>query len=140
MPLLSPLSLQRLATCDQRLQRLMNEVINYYDFSVDCGHRGEQEQRLAFKQGHSRTDWPDSKHNSLPSLAVDILPYNQKFRGVPLDQKGEWDVLQFCFMGGIVLGVAKCLGIDIRWGYDWDRNNYVIRDQKFNDGPHFELV
>jgi peptidoglycan L-alanyl-D-glutamate endopeptidase CwlK len=139
MPQLSALSIQRLATCDLKLQRLIEEVIKHYDVSVSQGHRGEAEQRLAFRQGQSRCDWPDSKHNSLPSLAVDILPYNQTFRGVPT-YKDEWDILQFSFLGGIVLSLSWQLGISVRWGYDWNQNNYIVRDQKLNDGPHFELT
>ena len=34
---------------------------------------------------------------------------------------------------------AKSMGIDIRWGGDWDRDTEV-RDNKFDDLVHFEIV
>jgi hypothetical protein len=45
------------------------------DFKILCGHREEKEQNEAFNKGNSKLKWPQSKHNSLPSLAVDIAPF-----------------------------------------------------------------
>ena len=40
---------------------------------------------------------------------------------------------------GYVLGLAKSMGITLRWGGDWDRDTDV-QDNKFDDLMHFELV
>ena len=52
----------------------------------------------------------------------------------------DWnDKIRFYHFAGYVLGVAKTLGIKIRWGGDWN-SNLNFKDEKFMDLPHFELV
>ena len=46
MPAFSQRSKDRLATCHPDLQRVMNKVVERYDISIICGHRGEEEHRL----------------------------------------------------------------------------------------------
>lgn len=122
-------SKERLATCHPELQRLFNEVVKHYDCTVTCGHRSKDEQDEAVRTGHSKLAWPNSKHNSLPSKAIDVVPF-------PID----WaDTSRFYHFGGFVLAVAQQLGIKIRWGGDWN-GNLQFRDEKFKDLPHFELV
>ena len=38
-----------------------------------------------------------------------------------------------------MLAAAKELGVAIRWGGDWNMNG-DSKDEKFYDGPHFELL
>lgn len=129
MPAFSGRSAQRLKQCHPELQLIFNQVVLKYDCVILCGHRGEAEQTAAFESGKSKTPWPKSKHNATPSLAVDVAPS-------PLD----WSKLhEFYLFAGYVLGVAEGLGIRVRWGGDWDGDK-DIRDQKFNDLVHFELV
>lgn len=129
MPKFGKKSEERLATCHVDLQRLFNEVIKHYDCTVTCGHRGKDEQDEAVRTGVSKLAWPNSKHNSLPSKAIDVVPF-------PID----WDdMTRFYHFGGFVLAVAKQLGIKIRWGGDWN-GDLKFRDEKFKDLPHFELV
>jgi hypothetical protein len=120
--------MRRLQTCDQRLQDLFQKVVQYYDCKVLEGHRGEEAQGEAFHAGRSTLHWPQSKHNKLPSLAVDVVPY-------PVDWE---DLDRFRVFGGFVLGVATTMG-RIRWGGDWD-GDWDFNDQRFVDMPHFELV
>lgn len=124
-----PASQQRLDTCHPDLQRLMAEVIRLVDFSVLCGHRDEAEQTRALNTGASKVAWPNSKHNSLPSLAVDIAPY-------PIDWNNQ---ARFAHLQGVVRGVAHMMGIRIRLGGDWDMDG-DITDHKFIDWPHVELA
>lgn len=125
----SELSKKRLETCHPDLQRLMNEVIKHYDISILCGHRGEEDQNKAFSEGNSKLKWPNSKHNSLPSKAVDIMPN-------PSDWK---DNLRFYHCIGFIKGIADSMNIKIRCGIDWDGDN-DFKDQTFNDLPHVELL
>jgi hypothetical protein len=86
------------------------------DISVLCGFRDQKEQDEAFKNGASKKRWPDSMHNVLPSMAVDVVPY-------PVD----WgDMKRFVALRTYALGVARGLGIKIRViSWDW---------------PHYELA
>lgn len=129
MPTFSSKSIERLKTCDERLQLVFAEVIKHRDCTVLCGRRTKEEQDQAVKDGMSKTPWPNSKHNALPSRAVDVAPH-------PID----WaDKERFTHFAGFVLGIAATFGIKLRWGGDWALDGTPSND-KFYDGPHFELV
>ena len=129
MPAFSDSSLTRLRQCDHRLQGVFDFVIQTFDCTILSGHRGRREQEQAFAAGNSKLRWPDSKHNSVPSMAVDAAPY-------PID----WDDRERATLfAGYVLGVAAARGIRLRWGGDWDRDTEV-RDTEFDDLWHFELI
>lgn len=119
----------RLATCHPEIQRLFNSLINDYDVSIICGHRTEAEQNAAVAKGASKTKYPNSKHNSLPSLGVDAALY-------PIDWN---DVGRHYMFVGIVRERARELGIPIRCGADWD-SDFATNDQTFNDLVHFEYA
>jgi peptidoglycan L-alanyl-D-glutamate endopeptidase CwlK len=73
--------------------------------------------------------FPDSTHNSYPSLGIDVVPY-------PIDWR---DTARFCYFAGYVKGIAQNLGIKIRWGGDWD-SDWQVKDNRFNDLAHWELL
>jgi len=128
MPAFGERSRNNLVTCHEDLQKLFNEVIKHYDCSVICGHRGQEEQDKAFHNGFSKLKFPESKHNKMPSLAADVVPY-------PID----WDdTRRFYMFVGIVRGIAAGMNISIRCGADWD-GDMEVKDQNFHDLPHFEL-
>lgn len=129
MPKFGKKSEERLATCHVDLQRLFNEVIKHYDCTVLCGHRGKDEQDEAIRSGVSKLAWPNSKHNSLPSKAIDVVPF-------PIDWNNRERFLHFV---GFVLGISKQLGIKIRCGADFNGDLNFKNDSLF-DAPHFELV
>lgn len=129
MPDFSQRSRKRLETCHPLLVRLFERVVEEYDCTILEGHRGEEAQNSAFDRGTSQIRWPDGKHNELPSEAVDAAPY-------PTD----WDDHdRFRVFAGYVLGMARGMGIEIRWGGDWD-SDWNFKDQNFNDLPHFEIL
>ena len=129
MPRFSESSKNKLDTCHTKLQQLMHVVVYNYDCTVLVGHRTEEAQTKAFDEGNSKVQWPDSKHNSQPSLAVDVAPY-------PI----IWDDKErFYHFAGYVLGVASSMDIKLRWGGDWD-GDHDFKGQTFNDLVHFELV
>lgn len=133
MPEFSKLSEIRLATCDPRLQSILREAIKRVDFTVLCGHRGQEEQDEAYQRGTSKLRWPQSKHNSLPSQAVDIAPW---FPDVKIDWK---DSAAFARLAGYIQRIADEQGIKIRWGGDWD-GDWRSLDERFVDLPHIEIV
>ena len=122
-------SKERLDTCHSDLQKIMNKVIKLYDITVLEGHRSEERQNQLKHEGKSKLEWPNSKHNSNPSKAVDIAPY-------PIDWNNRE---RFYYMAGIVKAIADEMDIEIRWGGDWDSDG-EFKDQSFDDLPHFELV
>ena len=125
----SDTSLRRLSTCHPDLQEVFNEVVKEFDCTILCGYRNKEEQEAAFDQGRSKVSWPDSKHNTQPSRAIDVAPY-------PVDWE---DLERFYYFAGYVKGIAKGMGIKIRFGGDWD-NDMRIKDNNFNDLVHFELI
>ena len=132
MPKFSATSKRRLASCDLRLQYLFNNIIREYDCTIIDGHRPKARQDRLFELGRSRARFPNSKHNSKPSMAVDVVPYI-KGTGV------SWDSKQCAHFAGYVQAVASVLDTKIRWGGDWD-GDHNLNDQKFNDMVHFELI
>ncbi len=113
MPSLTPLSLQRLATCHPDLQKLVLAVVDLRKIAVLCGHRGREEQDAAFHDGKSKTPWPQSRHNLLPSMAVDLAP-------LTWDGKVNWEDKQgFVQLAAAVKAKAVELGVKVRWGGDW---------------------
>ena len=132
-------SSEKLATCDIRLQRIMQRALSFgiMDFSIIEGYRSIEEQQDKFKQGLSEIDGisKKGKHNYSPSLAVDIMPYPTGINGVDV-----WkDKQRFCVLAGIVLSSAKLEGVKIRWGGDWDGDGNNA-DSNFSDLPHFEIL
>ena len=128
MPKFGRRSKERLATCDSKLQKVFNEVIKHVDCSVLEGHRGEERQNALFEEGKTQVKFPKGRHNSSPSNAVDVTPY-------PVDWE---DRERQTLFAGFVLGVAKLMGITLRWGGDWDMDFHVM-DNRFDDFPHFEI-
>lgn len=129
MPRFSDRSKQHLSEAHPELQRLFNTVIKYYDCSVIEGYRSRIEQDKCFDGGKSKLRYPESKHNKIPSQAVDVVPY-------PIDWE---DQARFYHFVGFVKALAIAMGIKIRCGADWDGDN-TFKDQTFHDWPHFELV
>ncbi len=105
-----------LTTCHPKLQRLFREVVKTYDCSILYGHRGEDEQNAAFYDDKSTKKWPDSKHNSVPSMAIDVAPW-------PIN----WDNIdRFSHFAGYVQCIADQMGIKVAWGGWWNHpKDYV---------------
>jgi len=122
-------SQRQLETVDPRLKSLCNRVLAHRDISVIQGHRGKTEQEEFFQKGVSKVRWPDSRHNTYPSLAVDVqpAPYNEKTLREDLS-----------YIAGLFIGIGATMGLDIRWGGDWNENGETA-DNSFDDLFHFEL-
>ena len=129
MPRFGKRSRDRLSTCDKDLQMLFKEVIRYVDCSILEGHREKDRQNSLYEEGKTKVKYPRGRHNASPSRAVDVVPY-------PIDWE---DRERMTLFAGFVLGVASQMGIDIRWGGDWDKD-FEVKDNMFDDFPHFELI
>ena len=65
MPKFSRKSKERLATCDDRLQKVFNEVIKYVDCSILEGHRSEERQNKLYKEEKLKLN-TQGRHNTSP--------------------------------------------------------------------------
>jgi len=128
MPRYSKKSKERLSSCDERLQDVFNEVINYVDCSILEGHRSKERQNKLYDENRTKVKYPNGRHNSSPSKAVDVTPY-------PVDWE---DRERQTLFAGFVLGLARNMGIRLRWGGDWDMD-FQVMDNRFDDFPHFEV-
>ena len=108
-------------TCHPKLIEVLDEAINHYDFSVIWGHRGKEDQDNAYFAGNSKLKWPDSKHNSVPSRAFDVIPWPNGFKSTDADF--------YLLASYIFRSAAKC-GTNLNWGGHW---------KNFKDLAHFEL-
>ena len=121
-----PRSIKHLVTLDERLQKVLNEVIKYVDCSIIEGHRSGERQDRLFEEGRTKVKYPNGRHNANPSRAVDVVPY-------PID----WDDRErFHLFAGFVIGIGQSMGIRLRWGGDWNMN-FEVDDNNFDDFPHF---
>ena len=128
MPSFGSISDANLSSCDERLQRLFREVVKHFDCSVLEGYRSNARQAQLLIEKRTTVGPGKSTHNHLPSRGVDVVPY-------PIDWN---DRERFYLFAGFVKGVASQMGIKVRYGGDWD-SDYDLKDQTFNDLPHWEV-
>ena len=125
-------SLKRLATCHDDLQRLMTAALEHPDCPSDMtivyGHRSNAEQAELYAQGRTKPGRVvtnakpgQSRHNSWPSQAVDVIPY--------INGAGSWSWDHINPMADHIKRVASDLGIQATWGGDW----------RMRDGAPWEL-
>jgi|TARA_R100000093_G_C1939513_1_gene71579 hypothetical protein len=124
MPRFGKRSKERLKGVDSRLVNILNELVKIMDVTIIEGLRTKERQEELVSQGKSQTKF--SKH--IEGRAVDLAPY-------PIDWK---DRERFHYMGGMVRGIGKQMGVDVRWGGDWDSDG-EIKDNKFDDLVHVEI-
>lgn len=119
---------RQLDTCHPKIGKLIREVdrrlsklrVQRLDISAVCGHRGQAAQEQAFAAGNSDKHWPDSRHNTLPSTAVDVTPYPQMWSDPEL----------LMLLIGFILAVSVDLDIEIEVGALWHKR----------DRPHIQLT
>ena len=126
MPKFSLYSKQRLATCHPDIRHVCEQLIKTFDFSVSCGYRGKADQDAAYKQGNSKVRFPNSAHNKLPSLAVDLVPYPVDWSDI-----GRFKALAAAFFAvAVLLKERGEIKSEFVWGGNW---------KKLKDYPHFEI-
>ena len=117
------------------LQTIFNYVIQYWDNTIVTGGRNRIEQTDKYQRGLSTVKYPYSKHNSVPSMAIDSVPYPSLYRS-------RENLIAY---GGFVMGVASMLKAygavehELRWGHDWNMDDN-LEDNDFDDTGHFELI
>lgn len=136
MPLYSAHSSTVLAMAHPDLQKIFNEVIRWYDNTVAVSYITKAQAEDDFNKGLSHIHYP-TKHNTKPSIAVDVYPY--------INGTVSFDLKQGLNFGGYVMAVANRMHEDglithvVRWGGDWN-GNHDVNDNSFEDTGHFELI
>jgi peptidoglycan L-alanyl-D-glutamate endopeptidase CwlK len=126
-------SKHRLESARYDLRRWAERLILRFDHTVVCAHRGAEAQEEAFRNGKSKVHYPNSRHNSYPSLALDLAPWDADVGRI------DWGARErFILLAGMGLQLAYEMGLPITWGGDWDNDTYM-RDHSFQDFPHFQL-
>lgn len=133
MPSFGKKSKEKLAQLHPDLQKVLNEAIKHYDFTILEGHRDQATQDKYYAEGKSKVKYPQSKHNTIPSEAVDLAPYYNTAPHIRWNNTND-----FSYLAGFIRGIALSMGIKIRWGGDFNRNN-EIGDDNLVDMPHHEL-
>lgn len=134
-------SKDKLNTCHPDLILIANEVLRVHDCSVFEGHRTQEKQDEYYNNGTSKVKYPNGKHNSIPSMAIDLAPY----------KKGAdpYDMENVLYFAGIVMSTAANLyrqGLithKLKWGGSWSTQldaTFAFDRGGFFDGIHFELV
>lgn len=143
MPSFGNTSKQRIYTCHPYIQAIALEVIKIIDITVLCGYRTKERQNHFFAKGLSKVQWPLSYHNKYPSQAIDLAPYEKKPPHI------DWkDKPAFAYMAGVVLACShyvsrqhpKFKDYIMVWGGNWDLDDQIIKDQDFDDLPHFKMM
>ena len=128
-------SREKLQTCHADLIVLMTEALADpecpSDITILEGHRGEERQNQMVEEGKSQLPWPRSRHNTFPSMAVDVAPY---VGGISWDWEHYYplaahikDVWQRLLMDDKVSGQYT-----LEWGGDWSGGFGP-------DGPHWQV-
>lgn len=105
-------------------------------FMVVEGKRTQARQDELYAQGRTKpgkiVTWTrNSRH--IDGDAVDIAP-------LAADGSIPWtDFPSFDRVAQAMFAAADELGVDIRWGADWDQDG-LKRERGENDSPHFELA
>ena len=116
-------SMDRLVTCDKRLQDLADMMLarSTFDLTILQGYRTKDEQEEAYKSGKSNARFGESKHNVFPSKAIDIIPV-----------KVNWDASdwKWAYLCALAYDCANDLGIKIKCGFFF---------RSIKDCPHIQL-
>lgn len=121
-------SMIKLEDVDSRLKDVVLAVNEIFPCIVVEGYRDEACQNADVAAGRSKLSYPHSKHNLVPSLAVDISPR-------PYDPNNKERLLYFA---GYVMAVGFARGLKLRWGGAWDGSQDPSKNH-FPDLFHFEI-
>ncbi len=139
----------RLHLVEPDLKRVLLKSHTIYPFIVAEALRELERQKKLVAEGFSET--LNSKHLIQPDgfvHAVDLIPkhfygwgdikknkiYSPKEISDISKERGS-----FYYLAGVIQSVARDMGVEIRWGGDWN-GNLNFKDQTFDDLIHFEIV
>jgi hypothetical protein len=127
-------SVERLALCPPALIRLFTDVARdidagalaplVLDIAITCTFRDKEEQDAAYlaRPQRSKKPWPTSGHNKLPPLAVDCVPYPERW--------AEWEQrpAPLWALQGFIRARASSMGIRLKPAITWDAPHYEMAE------------
>lgn len=139
-------STKNLNTCEDDIRKVMEMAISVseVDFGISEGVRTLERQMELFNQGKSKIDGTTrkGKHNHNPSQACDIYIYHPDLE---TRRRLAYDVGSLCYVAGVIMACTQILlhrkeiTHTMRWGGNWDKDGVILKDQSFDDLPHFEI-
>jgi peptidoglycan L-alanyl-D-glutamate endopeptidase CwlK len=148
MPKFGRKSLDQLSSCHPDIQLIFSEVVKHFDCSIIEGHRSASRQNDHWQKGREftggdpkkRSSWKvvgetvttkdgyekKSRHQSFPSVAVDVVPYPTMWS----------DEVRMDKLAGVVEYVQDKLFEEgkiknkLDWGYDlwkWDKPHFQLK-------------
>lgn len=134
---------KELNTATENLQKVFRLAIkvSQVDFGVSEGYRPVKRQQKLYAQGRTEpgkivtnVDGINklSDHNEEPSKAVDIYAW--------VDGKVTYEEKYMMYLGGVITACANKLGINIKWGANWDGDGILVTDQNLIDAPHYSDI
>lgn len=154
MPSFGTKSREVLETLHLVLAELCTRVVEHYNITLLVGYRDMVTQNKAFRSGVSSKKWPESRHNTLPAMAVDAAPWpipegwgdleGQTLHARDLDWKERVKFYQmvtaFRFVWSQMCAEHPEIADNytLRFGADWDGDG-DYRDQEFDDLVHIEI-
>ena len=132
-------SLKRLVGVHPKLVDVVKMAIELtkQDFMVLEGVRTPARQAELYAQGRTKpgqkVTWTLKSNHFINSKtgyghAVDLVP-------LPID----WSHKKLDVVAKAMFAAADTLGVEIRWGKDWNRNG-ISGEKGETDSPHFEIV
>lgn len=136
---LGPKSLERLVGVHPKLVEVVKMAIELtkQDFMVLEGVRTPARQAELYAQGRTKpgqkVTWTLKSNHFINAKtgyghAVDLVPF-------PID----WSHKKLDVVAKAMFAAADTLGVEIRWGKDWNRNG-IHGEKGETDSPHFEIV
>lgn len=107
------------------------------DFMVLEGVRTPERQKALYAQGRTKpgpkVTWTLTSNHFVNAKtrfghAVDLVPF-------PID----WSHAKLDVVSKAMFAAAKELGVELRWGADWNQNGKA-REKGETDSPHFEIL
>lgn len=154
----SPASKAKFDTLCPELQDTMSTVLAWWDHTIFFGFRGQADQEKALADGFTTKPFGASKHNRMPSDAVDAGPFYPEVPAGGIDwrtdkelmiaaRNGDWaafkaileNIKRWYSFSAFVRGVGAAKGYRIRSGCDWN-NDQRFNDHSLIDLPHNEIV
>ena len=116
------------------IQLVMRDAIKIIDFTIVQTHRTSAEHARYIILGKTRVSYEETRHATNPSEAIDIAPWFSREPHIRWEDRET-----FIYLAGVIMAVAHKRNTPLRWGGNWDRDDEILSDQKFDDLVHFEL-
>lgn len=108
------------------------------DFSITDSYRNKTVQNAAFEANASQVKWPDSKHNTNPSLAFHADPAPIKYpSNMPTEKEARKAYARYHILATHIRAEAVRLKIPLVWGGDW-KGSWDLFRNGLDDLAHYE--